>query len=225
VLFETERGRVADCGRQMLADRLAVGSSGNISVRLSGEDLIAITPSGIPYQAISAEDVCVLGLDGRPVAATALPSSETPLHLAVYAATPARAVVHTHSPVAAALSTVADELPPIHYAILNLGGAVRVAPYATFGSVQLAENAVAGLAGRHAVLLQNHGAVTCGGDLGQAYDRAALLEWLAVMYTTAVSAGRPRILSPAELEEVASAARALRQRRAGWPGPPDPQRG
>lgn len=215
VIFEAERDRLADYGRQLIADRLSVGSSGNISVRLSDQDLVVITPSGIPYRAISAADICVIGLDGRVVDCSATPSSETPLHLAVYAATRAGAIVHTHSPVAAGLSTVVDELPPIHYTILNLGGTVRVAPYATFGSAQLAENAVAGLAGRRAVLLQNHGALTYGNDLDQAYERAELLEWLAVMYTAAAGAGTPRILSAAELDQVAAAARALNKRRAG----------
>ena len=192
-----------------------MGSQDNLSVGLPVRARVAIPPSGRPPHAVSAADICVIGLDGRIIDCSTIPSSETPLHLAVYAATGAQAIVHTHSPVAAALSTVVDELPPIHYTILNLGGTVRVAPYATFGSGQLAENAVAGLAGRRAVLLQNHGAVTYGNDLGQAYERAELLEWLAVMYTAAAGVGPPRILSAAELDQVSAAARALSKRRAG----------
>jgi L-fuculose-phosphate aldolase len=197
----------------MIADGLAVGTAGNISARLPDEGLIAITPSGAGYDAISAADVCVLRLDGRAVDGRLLASSETPLHLAVYAAAPARAIVHTHSPAATALSTVISELPAVHYAILSLGGPVRVAPYATFGTERLARNAVAGLAGRQAVLLQNHGAVAYGHDLGQAYERAAILEWLAQVYTAAVSVGRPRILSAAELGDAAAAFGDLRRRR------------
>ena len=124
------------------------------------------------------------------------------MHLAVYAATSAAAVVHTHSPEVVALSSTCDELPAIHYAITSLGGPVRVAPYTRFGSAGLASAATMALNGRQAVILQNHGAVTYGGTLAEAYERALLLEWLARVYRLARSSGTPRILSAAELDEV-----------------------
>ena len=135
------------------------------------------------------------------------------MHLAIYAATKAgRAVVHTHSPEVIALSAGRDELPAIHYAITGLGGPVRVAPYVRFGSAGLAASAVTALDGRSAVILRNHGAVTYGRDLAQAYDRALLLEWLARTYRLALSYGEPAILSAAELDEVtASPAPPLRR--------------
>ena len=107
------------------------------------------------------------------------------MHLAIYAATEAGAVVHTHSPEVIALSAAREELPAIHYAITGLGGPVRVAPYVRFGSAGLAAAAVKALDGRSAVILRNHGAVTYGRDLTQAYDRAVLLEWLARTYRLA----------------------------------------
>ncbi len=139
------------------------------------------------------------------------------MHLAIYAATKAGAVVHTHSPEVIALSAAREELPAIHYAITGLGGPVRVAPYVRFGSAGLAAAAVEALDGRSAVILRNHGAVTYGRDLAQAYDRALLLEWLARTYRLALSYGEPSILSAAELDEVTAESRRRRygERRAG----------
>jgi len=132
------------------------------------------------------------------------------MHLAIYASTTAGAVVHTHSPEVIALSTVADELPAVHYAIVGLGGPVRVVPYVRFGSDALANGAKLALEGRFAAILQNHGAVTYGRSLEQAYQRARLLEWLASVYRLARSVGEPRILDSAELAEVAAEARRRR---------------
>jgi len=132
------------------------------------------------------------------------------MHLAVYRATGAGAIVHTHSAFVVALSTVLDELPAVHYAMADLGGIVRVAPYTRFGTPQLAASAVAALAGRNAVILRNHGALACGPDLARAYDRAITLEWLARVYWYARLAGTPQTLSEAALTEVSDATRELR---------------
>jgi L-fuculose-phosphate aldolase len=189
---------------RLLDDGLAVGSAGNLSVRLG--DLVAITPSGISYLEMTPADIAVIAMDGSEVEATQTPSSETPMHLAVYAATKAAAIVHTHSPEVIALSASRDELPAIHYAIGTLGGPVRVAPYVRFGSAGLASAAAQALAGRRAAILRNHGAITCGRTLAEAFDHALLLEWLAGVYRLALAYGDPRILSEAELAEVAAEA-------------------
>lgn len=148
------------------------------------------------------------------------------MHLAIYAVTRAQAVVHTHSPEVIALSAVSDELPAIHYAIADLGGPVRVAKYYRFGSDELASAAVAALEGRRAAILANHGAVTYGATLAQAYDRALLLEWLAKVYRLAIAGGTPRALSPAGLAEVIEHARLRKRYRVsgqpGLTGQPDP---
>lgn len=195
----------------MLDDGLAIGSAGNLSVR-DGDEIL-ITPSGIAYRDLRPDDICVVGLDGAR-SGDAEPSSETPMHLAVYAATGAGAVVHTHSPEVIALSAVRGDLPAIHYAIVSLGGPVRVAEYTRFGSQELARAAVAALSGRSAAILRNHGAISYGATLAEAYDRALLLEWLAHVYRLASSRGQPRILSQAELDEVAA---EMRRRRYGEP--------
>jgi L-fuculose-phosphate aldolase len=201
-------------GQRMTADRLAVGSAGNLSIRLGGT--VVMTPTGIGYDRIAETDICVLDAEGNLVDGDGARSSEWPMHRKIYQATGAGAVVHTHSPFAVAVSTVCDELPAVHYSVLRLGGpTVRVAPYTTFGSDGLAGAAVAALEDRAAALLQNHGAVVCGRSLDEAYDRALLLEWLAEVYWRARLAGSPRILSPAELDEVREAARRHRCRPGG----------
>jgi L-fuculose-phosphate aldolase len=213
--FGEVREALVGLGRRLAADDLALGMSGNLSARAG--DLIAITPSGVPYAEITAADICLVRLDGGVAGTGRRPSTETPLHVAVYQATDARAVVHTHSPFVVALSTVLSELPAVHYAMADLGGPVRVAPYARFGTLELAASAVAGLAGRTAVILRNHGAVAYGPTLHLAYARAQTLEWLARVYWYARLAGEPRTLDEAALKEVSDAARALRY------GEPSPQ--
>ena len=217
--LQAARAQLVSYSARLLDDGLAVGSAGNMSVRAG--DLVAITPSGISYAEMRQEDVCLVHPDGtQPREGNQeTPSSETPMHLAIYAATKAGAVVHTHSPEVIALSAGRDELPAIHYAITGLGGPVRVAPYVRFGSAGLAASAVTALDGRSAVILRNHGAVCYGRDLAQAYDRAVLLEWLARTYRLALSYGEPAILSSAELDEVTAESRRRRygERRSGQP--------
>jgi len=203
-----QRESLVDYGRRMLRDGLVDGMSGNLSAR-SG-DLIAITPSGAPYEDMAPADICLVRPDDGSTAGPGRPSTETPMHLAVYRATDAGAIVHTHSPFVVALSTVLDELPAAHYAMAGLGGPVRVAPYARFGTRELADGAVAALAGRTAVILGNHGALAYGASLAQAYDRARTLEWLASVYWHARLVGNPRTLTVAQLDEVREATQAIR---------------
>jgi L-fuculose-phosphate aldolase len=206
--LQAARAQLAGYSVRLLADGLAVGSAGNISVRLG--DVVAITPSGISYHQMRPEDICLVATDGTELANAETPSTETPMHLAIYAQTKAGAIVHTHSPEVIALSAGRTELPAIHYAITGLGGPVRVAPYVRFGSAGLARAAVEALDGRSAVILRNHGAVTHGRDLAQAYDRALLLEWLARTYRMALSYGEPATLTAAELDEVTAETRRRR---------------
>ena len=203
-----DRESLVSCARRMAPDDLAPGTSGNLSVRRGG--LMAITPSGMPYERMTPADICLVRTSDAALLSGPRPSTETPMHLALYQASHATAIVHTHSPFVVALSTVLDELPAVHYAMADLGGPVRVAPYARFGTTQLAAGAAAALAGRSAVILRNHGALTCGPTLDRAYERARTLEWLARVYWYARLAGSPQTLSEAALTEVSDAVRALR---------------
>ncbi|MFR9675494.1 class II aldolase/adducin family protein [Streptomyces sp. TR06-5] len=195
--------RVVGAARRTLADGLVVGTSGNVSARVG--DAVLVTPTGVPYDRLGPADLCAVDLAGRPVAGHLRPTSELPLHLAVYGATGARAVVHTHAVHATAVSTLVDELPAIHYMTAAMGGPVRVAPYATYGSRELAGHLLTALEGRSAALLRNHGTLTHGGTLDEAYDRTAQLEWMCRVWLAASSVpGRsPAVLPPEELDRVA----------------------
>jgi L-fuculose-phosphate aldolase len=200
--MEQERIQLVEYCRRMQADELTVGTSGNLSIR-SG-DHVAITPSGAAYEDLTPESICVLSVDGDQVDGTLEPSSEVPMHTLVYQHTGAAAVVHTHPLYASALSVLVDEVPPVHYMIALLGGPVRVAPYATYGSRELAENSVVAMRDRFGALLQNHGATTHGESLAKAYTRSVYLEWVCRMYHQARLVGEPRLLPLDEIDRVAA---------------------
>jgi L-fuculose-phosphate aldolase len=197
-----QRAAVADSCRRLAEHGLVHGTAGNVSVR-SG-DLVAITPTGAELASLSAADVVVVNLEGSVVAGGLAPTSELDLHLGIYARYASGAVVHTHAPTATALSCVLDELPCVHYEMLLLGGPVRVAPYATFGTPELAAGVVEALADRAAALMANHGAITHGADLAGAVAATELLEWAAEIYRRACTMGTPRVLDAVEREAVVS---------------------
>ncbi|HJQ41846.1 MAG TPA: class II aldolase/adducin family protein, partial [Jatrophihabitantaceae bacterium] len=134
------------------------------------------------------------------------PTSEMELHLPRYRDAGVGAVVHTHAPDAVAVGLVTDELPCIHYQLLLLGGSVRVAPYATFGSPELAAHVSEALAGRTAALMANHGAITYGADLRAAIDATVLLEWACGIYLRAAAVRDPRVLDATQQQAVVEAA-------------------
>ncbi|MFZ4292132.1 class II aldolase/adducin family protein [Streptomyces cellulosae] len=198
--------------RRTVADGLVVGTSGNVSVRV--RNTVLVTPSGVPYDRLTPADVTGVDLTGRQVLGTLVPTSELPLHLAVHRTTDARAVVHTHAVHATAVSTLVDELPAIHYMTAALGGPVRVARYATYGTPELAENTLRALDGRTGCLMRNHGTLTYGAGLAQAYDRTAQLEWMCRVWLTASSVPglTPTLLSPEQLAEAGERLRGYGQR-------------
>lgn len=213
-LLAAARAEVAATCRAMSASGLVVGTAGNVSVRAGG--MVAISPSGLDYARLTPELVGVHGLDGGALDAPLAPSSELPLHLAVYAATSAAAVVHTHAPASTALSAVLDELPASHYYVALFGGPVRVAPYAGFGSDELAAGVVAALEGRSAALMGNHGAVVTGPSPAKALELAGYLEYVCDQHLRALATGLPvRTLPAAEVERVAARLAGYGQR------PPD----
>jgi L-fuculose-phosphate aldolase len=154
--------------------------------------------------ALALDDVVVVDRDGAVLEGDHPPSSEVVMHLGILERTGVAAVVHTHPPIATALACTLTELPVIHYQQMLLGGSVRVAAYATFGSPELAELTVAALAERSAALLSGHGAVTIGPDLPTAVERSRLLEWVCGVYWRAAAVGRPRLLTDDEQSRAAA---------------------
>jgi L-fuculose-phosphate aldolase len=214
-VLEAEREQVAAAARRLAQAGLVVGTAGNLSAR--SEDLVAVTPTGAVLSELSAERVAVVDLEGTPVDGELVPTSELDLHLGIYRRFQAGGVVHVHAPIGTALACVIDELPVVHYQMLALGGAVRVAPYATFGTAELAELTLEALEGRLAALMANHGTIAYGFDLEGAVANAELLEWACTIYWRAAAVGTPRALderqSSAVLEAVSARAYGATQSR------------
>ncbi|MEU1628978.1 class II aldolase/adducin family protein [Streptomyces sp. NPDC020096] len=202
---------VVDTARRTADAGLVVGTSGNVSARVG--DLVLVTPSGVRYDRLGDADLVAVDLDGQQRLGTLRPTSELPMHLAVYRATGARAIVHTHAVHATAASTLVDELPAIHYMCAALGGPVRVARYATYGTDELARHMLAALRDRTGCLLRNHGTLVYANSLETAYDHTAQLEWMCQVWLTARAAGTPAVLPRAEIAHVAQRLRDYGQRQ------------
>jgi L-fuculose-phosphate aldolase len=185
----------------MSALGLSRGTSGNVSARVS-EGMI-VTPSAVPYAEMQEADIVLMDLEGQVLKGDRQPSTEWPMHAAVYRARlETGAVVHTHATFCTTLATLRREIPPFHYMVAVAGGAsIRCAPYAPFGSRELAMGAVAALNGRRACLLANHGMVALGASLREAIDLAGEVETLAELYWRALQVGEPVLLRPEEMAE------------------------
>jgi L-fuculose-phosphate aldolase len=200
------RKDVAAAARRLAAEGLLIGTAGNVSAVDRDSDLVAVTATGVVLADCRPGDVTVVDRAGTVVAGALAPTSELQLHLAVLAASGAGAVVHTHAPHATALGCVHDSLPVLHYQQMLLGGAIRVAPYSTFGTRELARDVVAALEGRRAALMANHGAVAVGSTLREAVENALLLEWCCELFQRASALGTPRVLDEAQQAAVVEAA-------------------
>ena len=196
--WDQARAEVFEACRRILAAGLVSGASGNVSRRLREPDgeLVAITPTRVPYSRLRADDVLIIDFEAEPVEGEGVPSSETLTHLAVYRARPdVGAVIHTHSVYASVLAVAGLEIPPLlDEQVVALGGAVAVAEYGMSASEDLAQKAVAALGERNAVLLRNHGALGVGTDLEDAVTVCELVERLAKIYVHALALGQANAL-------------------------------
>ena len=167
-------------------------SGGNVSIRIAGQDAIAITPSGRPYLKMAVEDVCVIDFDGNPLEGNLKPSIEAGLHLGIYKhRTDVEAVIHTHQTYASVLSILNRSIPALFDEIIvEIGQVVEVIPYAFSGSAELVQNVVGKLNNQcHCYLIQNHGALSLGSDMERATKNAELLENVARIYYHALTTG------------------------------------
>jgi L-fuculose-phosphate aldolase len=214
------RRELADTARAMSRRGLSQGTSGNLSVRVA-EGLL-ITPSAVPYDAMGPDSMVLLDRQGRvidaggqvlapagqvPPPAGHRPSTEWRLHSAILAARPeVSAVVHTHSMFCTTLACLRMEIPAFHYMVTLAGGeSIRCAPYATFGTTALADQALAALEGRRACLLANHGMVALGPTPGEALALAVEVETLAEQYWRILQVGQPALLSADEMADALAA--------------------
>lgn len=195
------RKEIIETCLRMNQDRINQGTSGNVSARwLNG---MLITPSGVPYDQLEPQDIVFLDAQGQHVPEQR-PSSEWRFHLAILQHRPEiHAVVHTHSVHATALAMCGMEIPAAHYMVATAGGTtIPCAPYATFGTEALSENALRALEGRKACLLANHGVIALGSDLRKALWLAGEIETLAQQYILSRLLGGPQLLSQGQMAEV-----------------------
>jgi L-fuculose-phosphate aldolase len=200
-MLGAERRAVATRAADLKA--LTPGRTGNLSVRR--DDRFAVTPTGVAYDRIEAPDVPVVSLEGEQLSGDAAPSSETPMHTAIYREFDPGAIVHTHSPWASTLAILHEPIPPVHYMLALAGTTVPVADYATYGTEELAEYAVAAMDGADAsaCLLANHGLLATGEDADSALETAVNVEYTAQIYCQAKALGDPVELDPEEMAAVA----------------------
>ena len=204
MLLEKERREIVETCLFMQNNKLVVGTAGNVSIRV--DDKVAISPSGVPYETMTAEDVVVFSMDGERVDGILEPSSELPLHLSVYRETAAKSITHNPAPASTALGLVVDEIPPSHSYSAMLGGIIRVAPYAEFGTDELARNVTDALKGRSGALMKNHGAITIGPTVKKAAGLLPILEYICEIHLRAMATGAPiALLSPEQMADAKAA--------------------
>jgi len=207
---------IAAC-RELTRRGLTHGTSGNVSVRYDAQRFF-VSPSGMDYEVLQADDVPLMYLDGRWFGRRR-PSSEWRFHRDILNSRPeVGAIVHTHSPQATALACTGRDIPAFHYMVAVAGGRdIRCAPYSAFGTQELSKAALAALKDRKACLLANHGVIATGTDLPSAISLADEVESLARQYVTALSLGEVCILDDAEMCRVVERFRTYGQQNAADP--------
>jgi len=194
-IWNSEKKAVLEAAQQMAQKGLVVGTSGNVSMRISepgGRQLLAITPNNRYYDLLDVDDIGIVDFEGERVEGELTTSTETMLHIGVYKARKkVNAVIHTHPVFGSILSVTGAEIPPIlDDQVTYLGGEIKVAEYSLPGSQELVRNAVPALGPRNAVILANHGALTVGRDIREAFINCEMLEKTARIYIYALGAGK-----------------------------------
>jgi L-fuculose-phosphate aldolase len=204
-----ERNDIVRFGRKLATSGLTVATGGNLSIADRRAGLVAVSPSAMDYFEMKPSQVVVVTMEGEKVEGRGEPSSELPLHLALYRKrSDVHAVVHTHSVYATTVASLGWEIPPFHYLVAFSGKKVPLAPYATFGSLELARNVEQALGSCNAVLMADHGMAAVGATLAAAFTVAEIVEYLARVYWQAKSVGEPKILTEEEMEKVIEKIRA-----------------
>jgi len=214
--MQTERNEIVNYGKKLITSNLTTGSGGNLSIINRETGLVAVSPSGIEYLDMQPEDVVVVDLQGRVKEGSCTPSSELSAHLGLYRIREdIGAVLHTHSVYATTIACLHWDLPAVHYLVGFAGTKVPLAPYATYGSEELADNVCTTIGLSNAVLLANHGLIAVGKDLKTAFVIAEEIELVARIYYQARAVGEPVILPDEEMERVIAKFTTYGQTRSG----------
>lgn len=217
MLLQEEREELVKYGKLIIQAGLTKGTGGNFSVYNREQGLMAITPSGIPYMVMTPEDIVIMDLNGHVVEGTLIPSSEHEMHATVYREREdVNAMVHMHSTFCTTLSALNEPLPAIDYLVAFSGDKeVKCAEYATYGTPELAANAMKAMGKQNAVLLANHGLNAVAGNMMMAFAIAEQIEFCAEVYIRARSAGTPVILSDEEMTMMVKRFANYGQRKEG----------
>lgn len=199
------RTDIIAAARKMAQQNMLPGSWGNLSIKIDS-DTYAVTPSGRGYDRLTPEDITIVNAAGQIIMGNLIPSSELPLHLAVYKAMPeANAIVHTHSTYASACAAARKDIPPLVEDMVQImGGPVRCAEYALPGTEALAENVIKAMNGKRAALLANHGAAAWGVTLDEAMMVAGIVEKAAQLYFITQSLGGAVLLPQSDIDAMHS---------------------
>lgn len=204
MLLENERKQLVKYGNKLLNEKYTLGTGGNLSLFDRELNLMAITPSGIPFPEIEVEDIVIMKLDGTIVEGKRKPSSEWAMHKLFYERrTDIDAVIHGHTIHSTVLAELRWTLPATHYMLAVSGKDVKCAEYASYGTPELAENAYKAMENRRAVMLANHGILTGALDMANAYNILEEVEYCAEIYIKAKSIGEPVVIDDEEMERMA----------------------
>ena len=203
MLMENERKLIVEYGKLLVTKGLTTGTRGNISIFDKEKKYFAISPSGIDYFETEPEDVVIMDLDGKVVEGERKPSSEWMMHLIFYKKRDdVEAVVHTHSRFSSTISCMRWDIPALHYYVAFAGKTIPCAKYASYGTQELADNAFEGMGEGKAALLANHGLITIGRSVKEAFLVAEMSEEMAEYYYRTKSIGEPVLLDEEEMESM-----------------------
>jgi len=214
--LRNEREAVVRFGLKMVESGLTTGTGGNLSILDRNSGKVAVSPSGIEYTALQPRDVVLTDMQGNVIDGEAKPSSELGFHLSLYhRRKDVQAVVHTHSPYAVTMACLGWEIPAVHYLVGFAGKKVPLAPYATFGTPELAEIVAEYIRDYNALLLANHGLVAVGSSMDTAFAAAEEIEFVARIYYQTKSIGNPVILPDEEMDTVLEKFKTYGQKKMG----------
>lgn len=214
MLMEKERRLLVEYGQKLITSGLTRGTGGNLSIFSREEKLMAITPTGMDYFKTKLEDIVVMNLKGKIVDGNRMPSSEYEMHKIFYEnREDINAIIHAHTVYATTLACLNWDLPPVHYLVALAGHNVRCAKYATYGTKELAENALDAMKDRRAVILANHGLLAGANDLLNAFNIAEEIEYCSEIYCRVKSIGDPVILQKEEMDLMVEKFKNLRTKK------------
>jgi L-fuculose-phosphate aldolase len=207
---------VIDAVRELDRQGYLPGSTGNVSVR-ADDGTVLITPSGLAYADVEPDDLILVDLDGNQLEGGLKPSTETPMHTGIYRARlDVEGIVHTHSRFCTVLACLGYGIPPMHYMLVTVSadGTIPLAPYATYGTEELARGTAEALGGEGGgCLLASHGMLAVGPDPATAVDRTIVMEEVAAAYYHALAVGPPNLLTSEQITQVAAKISGYGQRK------------